>query len=505
VGIAMSDFETGKIIEFNEAMIQPGGYTAAELKGMTYSDLIPQEMHPDWLNAGLRLHEHGRFGPVEVEFLRKDGSRYPVMMNGFLLKSSSSKTVVWSIVEDITERKAVELKLRAAIDAAETANAAKSAFLAMMSHEIRTPLNGIIGSADLLERSGLSEEQKELTHTIQSSGESLLTVINDVLDYSKIEAGRLDVESIPVSPIGLLTDVVNLLRPSATNKALALRTHIEPTVPETIYGDPTRIKQILINLIGNAIKFTQCGSVSIQVSNPGPDSLRFEVTDTGLGIENSRIETLFEAFTQADSSTTRKYGGTGLGLAISKKLVQLMSGSIGVESVLGHGSTFWIEFPLGRTAAGELPAPSQGEGGALKIDRSIRILIAEDNPINQQLAARLLRSLALTNIRFANNGKQALEMAQSEHFDLILMDSQMPEMDGHDATREIRLREGDGRQVRIIGLSALAMQSDRWKAIDAGMDDYLTKPVRREDLARMLKEWFPKTDTPGSASPPPLS
>ena len=401
-------------------------------------------------------------------------------------------------------------RVRQARKAAEKANSAKSEFLANMSHEIRTPLNGIVGMAELLARTVLDKEQREMTDVIRSSSETLISIIGDILDFSRIEAGRVQVESIPFDLHASVEDVVKLFAPRAHSKGLVFESAMAPNVPRLVYGDPLRIRQVLTNLLANAVKFTEKGRVRLDASLGGdpaqPLAVLFRIGDTGIGIDAKTVARLFTAFTQADSATTRKYGGTGLGLAISHRLVSLMGGSIGVESEPGRGSTFWFLVPVGSMPAGSagLPQPQPAVAapllpdGAAQASSGIRhILIVEDNPVNQMVALRAVRVLGYA-AAVVSGGEAALEAWGRDSVDLILMDCQMPGMDGYEAAAEIRRREDGTRHVPIVAMTANTVEGDEEKCRASGMDDYLPKPVRLAALARTLERWLP-VSAPGPA------
>ena len=378
---------------------------------------------------------------------------------------------------------------------AQVANQAKSEFLANMSHEIRTPMNGVIGMAELLLDAPLGDQQRDYAETIRDSARALLTVINDILDFSKIEAGKLELDVTRVEVRELLEDVARLIAIEAHAKNLEVTAHIDPAVPQFVQGDAGRLRQALINLCGNAVKFTQQGEVALSVSviaqDAGAATLRFEVRDTGLGIPEDRLHTLFKPFSQVDASTTRRFGGTGLGLSIVKRLAEMMGGEAGVLSRQGAGSTFWF---VARLAIAHADAPAPREGTKAVVQQRVavqrgrerrRILLAEDNVVNEKVARHTLQRLGF-QVDAVKNGREAVTAWQTGRYDLILMDCQMPELDGYEATREIRNCERGLQHIPIVALTAHAMKDDDLKCKAAGMDDHLTKPLDRELLRLFL-------------------
>ncbi len=418
--------------------------------------------------------------------------QFPVPGGGFV-----------AIHTDVTERKRYEDSLKQAIQSAEMANRAKSAFLATMSHELRTPMNGVLGMVEVLLGSGLDAEQNRSAELIRSSGESLLELLNDILDLSKIEAGEMTLEEIAFSPAEMLASVEALWAPKFREKAITLDCRHVGALPHNLKGDPNRIRQILFNLIGNAHKFTEHGRVQVSaVAQTLPDGaveLRFDVRDSGIGIAPEARETLFNTFTQADSSVTRRFGGTGLGLAICRDLAGLMGGVVDYESTPGEGSTFWFTVRCAPLADAE-PVPQEPatpEGTAVA-ERALRILVAEDNFVNRSVITAMLGKLGHV-CETVENGLEAVDAVMRSPFDLVLMDVQMPVMDGMSATRKIRALPGEPAEVPIVALTANAMIGDREDCLAAGMDEFLTKPIviRKlkavlagcDDLAARRTEW----------------
>ena len=352
---------------------------------------------------------------------------------------------------------------------------------------------------DLLLTQQLSEDQHQSVETIRSSGESLLAVINDILDFSKIEAGKLELENVPLDVRAILSQTVNIMRPLITDKDVVLECTVDDAVPELLTGDPKRLQQVLLNLVNNAAKFTVQGTVSVHVlmdgESPADYTLRTNVEDTGIGIEPDRLDTLFEAFTQADSSTTREYGGTGLGLAICDRLVELMGGELSVSSQRGKGSVFTFTAKFGRAdqvAEQETDVSESDEGARCAsgvAPSTARILVADDNPTNQMVAGHMLKKLGYQNVEFVGDGELALEAIKSNSFDLVLMDCQMPKLDGYDTTRALR-ELPHGEHLPVIAMTAHAMTGDREKCLEAGMNDYLSKPITLESMADLLGRYL---------------
>ncbi len=387
------------------------------------------------------------------------------------------------------------VELEMARKSAESANKVKSEFLADMSHEIRTPLNGVVGFIHLLQKTQLTEKQQEYMQTVQRSANNLLSIINDILDFSKIEAGKLQIESTPMDIQECVEETIKLLAPYAREKNIKIAPYYHPNVPRGFLGDQLRIKQIITNLVNNAIKFTEQGSVVVHVKlnsdSPKNTSVEISVTDTGIGLSEQDQKALFQAFNQVKIGTSRKFGGTGLGLVICKKLVEQMGGEIGVESKLGEGSTFWFTFPIqqytlhaGPLTKKTLPTTTK------KFDRHLNILAVDDNPDNLRLITILLEEMGI-NVTGKTSGQEAIQAVHDQLFELILMDIRMSNMNGLEAAQAIRRREADENhaKVPIIALTAHALESEKNALLAAGIDDYLAKPVMESDLRKMIEKW----------------
>ncbi len=498
---------SGVITEWNpraEIMFQ---YKREEALGKKVHELImPESLREKHARATRRFFDTGH-GPllnktIEIEAMRRNGELFPIQLSVSVTQKNGT-LIFTSFIDDITQRKKSEKELIEARESALEAAKIKSEFLANMSHEIRTPLNAVIGLADLLSESVMSAEQKKHINLIQESGNHLLKVINDILDFSKIEAGRMTLEKNDFNLKHLLRNMADLLKHKVDEKALRFSLEIDPLIPRELRGDPGRLGQVLINLLANAIKFTKEGSVHLSVKMLNNDLtapvLRFSVKDTGIGISEQTIKILFNPFVQADGSTNRRYGGTGLGLSICKRIVELMNGTIQVESIEGQGSEFWFTANF-EAALKEHVIESKEESSTtaltalLNTNKSYKILVAEDNSTNQLLTLAQLKALGYSAQAVAN-GIEAIAAFNANHFDLILMDCQMPEMDGFEATRMIREIEiSKGGRIPIVALTANVLKEDEQRCLAAGMDAYLSKPTKKDRLGQLLASLFAKEE-----------
>jgi PAS domain S-box-containing protein len=527
-----------RLVWANRAFLDAYGMTNEQLQGLIDAPFVEPDSTQQYVKDDLAVFTTGRPLDIPEEPLtRHDGRVLRVHTLKAPVSNSRGETIgTFGIIRDITARKTAEdearrantttenaiLRLEAEIARthalkveAEQANRTKSEFLANMSHEVRTPMSGIIGMLHLLLDTNLDGEQREVARTIQEASEAMLTLLNDILDLSKLEAGKVRLERRAFCPEALIRDAAKLFEAKAREKTLTLECEIDPALPTALLGDPTRLRQVILNLMGNAIKFTQDGSVRLRAgvrqSPSSPPSLRVEIDDTGIGILEDGRALLFRKFSQTDSSMSRRFGGSGLGLAISRELVELMGGTIGFESRPGQGSTFFFDVPLEkateetlRHSSGKVRAAANARAGASDTPLP-RVLVAEDNPINRRIAVKILTNLGFS-AEIAENGAKAVEMHRDAPYDAILMDCQMPEMDGYQATALIRADERiSGTRVPILATTAHAMVGDRQVCLDAGMDDYLAKPIRVPLLSEMLSAWIGKKESLASSPEPPPS
>jgi PAS domain S-box-containing protein len=483
--------ENGLIDRVNARTVSMFGYSREELLGQPIERLVPRHFAESHVQHRTDFLQYPRNRPMgtsmDLVAQRKDGVVFPVDISLSYVRTGHGLLAV-GFIADLTERKRIEEALATARDQAIEASRLKSEFLATMSHEIRTPMNSILGLADLLLESGLNEEQAKLAGLVSGAGRALLGILNDILDNSKIEAGKLQLELVDFNLRSEVDLVVTLLATKASEKDVDLLSNVDPSLPHHVRGDAGRLRQVLMNLLSNAVKFTQRGGVTLSVSVEGPGLVRFEVQDTGIGLSEEAKARLFLPFSQGDRSIARKYGGTGLGLAISAKLVELMGGTIGVRSVEGHGSTFWFVVPLEAISKTAQRAPSDRPASLRVSGGAPRILLAEDNDVNSMIALKMLERMGYSADRAAT-GREVVEAVKHTSYQLVLMDCQMPEMDGFEATRIIRASEQSPR-LAIVAMTASVMEEDRNRCLAAGMDGFLSKPVDRRELGAVVERWL---------------
>lgn len=496
VALALCDMN-GVLIDINPAYCSLIGYTKQEAIKLSYWDLTPKSYEGQEAAQLESLNKNKKYGPYEKEYIHKNGKHIPVKLNGQIIERDGKK-YIWSSIEDITESKAHELRLKdintlleqkvkeRTIEL-EKASEAKSHFLATMSHELRTPLNGILGPIDLLKNmQSNTDEQKELLDIAKSSAQQMYVIVNDILDFTKIESGALTFEKIDFSLIELINNITQMFKPQIKEKNILIKVNIDDNLSDSFVGDPTRLTQILLNLVNNAVKFTPKGVITISVSKFEKNHKQytaFSVIDTGIGIEKEKLSQIFQPFVQADSSTTRFFGGTGLGLSIVKKLVELQNGKIECQSELNKGSTFKFYLPLLKYHR-EVKTNIEESITTQKIS-SLDVLVVEDNSINQIVAKKLLQKLG-HKVTIVKNGHEAIAEVKNNKHDLILMDWRMPGMDGIEATKIIRTMDKPFSDIPIIGLTANVFEEDIKTCIASGMNDVIKKPVTIQDLSNAI-------------------
>jgi len=504
------DRRTLQIVAVSNSMVTAYGYSREELLAMTVTDLRPRE-EVDGLRAFLAAAPSGQRPGAGTQagapghHLRKDGTTIDVEVTSDNVDLDGRDCRI-ALYHDVTERNRAVAELAVARDEAVEASNLKSAFLANVSHEIRTPMNGVIGMTELLLDMGLTDEQREVAEQVARSGEQMLAIVNDILDLSKIETGHLELDLCDFDLHEAIKETCSAAGAQARAHGLRLEMQIADAVPRRVHGDGRRLQQVLLNLVANAVKFTSAGTVAVRVSaTPTPrhsTTVRFQVIDSGIGIAPASLARMFEPFTQADVSTTRIYGGTGLGLAIARELVEMMGGTISAQSEPGRGSTFRFELELAPPVAADTRAAQTGGQPASAPDfwaDPPLVLVAEDSQINQIVAARALERCGC-RVHVVSDGQQAIQALRAQQFDAVLMDCQMPEMDGYQATAELRrLEHATAQHMPVIAMTAHAMDGDRERCLDAGMDDYITKPMRHTDLADTLRRWIRNHGDPNHA------
>lgn len=492
----------GKYVYVSSRVREVFGAEPGAVIGHHPIEWVPEEHRKDYARIWQAIAEQAQpFRDFEHRVQRADGQILWVATSGMPNFNSDGTLIGFRGASlDVTKRRNYEDELVFQKNAAEAADVAKSSFLAMMSHEIRTPLNSVLGFADLMLDTHLTDSQRDFMLTIKRSGDALLVVINDVLDFTKIESGRMEVEARPTDICDCVQHVLEMYRPSANMRMLNLTASISGTVPSLVKTDPARLRQILINLVGNAVKFTERGAIDVSVwSNDETQMIEIRVTDTGIGINESQRDRLFKPFSQADSSTTRRFGGTGLGLVISQRLAVLLGGNLELAETSEAGSQFLFTIPNVAVAPEEIRDAEEPGGPPAKrisfADRAPVILVVDDNSLNRRLTSLHLRQLG-AEVASAASATDFFELRDSNsHFDLVLMDVQMPDLDGLEATRRLReIEQSEGApRLPVIALTANAMVGDRERCLAAGMDGYLSKPLRRDALARLLAEFFSST------------
>lgn len=491
----------GHILRVNYETEQLFGYHRSELIGQSILMLLHEDIDNDFMDqlhhiSEMTLAERAINNQIhEYTAVTKFGELVPIAVNFNAISNDTAYPIIVCSIRDVTAEKRAQQALRDALSQAQAADRVKTQFLTTMSHEMRTPMNGVLGMASLLSQTGLSEQQMQYLNTILATGGSLLTIINDVLDFSQMEAGHAKQRIHTVNLEELLKTVETLLDTSVKQKSLQFSCRFEENTPRFIESDAGRIRQVLLHYVGNAIKFTEVGSITLSVGRVltavGDDILRFVVTDTGIGIPQANLSSVFESFTQADATTTRKHEGTGIGLAICQQIAKLMSGAVGVESIVGEGSRFWFDIPCLVSTDVQIAQAATVLVKPVEVTAlSGKVLLVEDNPVNQKVAVAMLKKAGLT-VDVAWDGVEGVKKYQEGNYDMIFMDCLMPNMDGFEATRSIRaLEQKSGKHTPISALTANALADDRQRCKDAGMDEFISKPINPGMLNEVIKKYL---------------
>jgi PAS domain S-box-containing protein len=487
VGIVINEFDTGKFVYVNKEFSKFTGYKVGELNSMDYWQLTPKKYEAEEAEQLASLTTKKRYGPYKKEYIHNQGHKFPVLLSGIKIEDEDGKEYIWSVAQDITEQQTIESDLRNAKQLAESSSKARSQFLSNRSHEIRTPINGILGTLQILQRDISENQHSRLIGNAIFSAKSLLRIINDILDYSKIDANQLELETVELALDNIIESVVSDFLPVAHNKDITIKTVFAQNMANRWLSDPVRLRQILINLVSNAVKFTDTGSVTIKVSeasNEAQNGIIIAVSDTGIGMSEHALSQLFERFTQADTSITRRFGGSGLGMSITHNLVTLMGGYIRVASSEGNGTKFLVYLPIEKAATQVSYRHDEGLAFETPNLAGKCILVAEDNMINQEIVKSMLEKTN-ADLHFAENGRVAVDMFNKVAPDIVLMDIQMPVMDGKQAFHLIR--EIDA-VVPIVATTANVMTEDVKEYQALGFSGYLSKPFDLSSFYRYLDE-----------------